>query len=176
MNSPARKVAYSAAAAAIATLSAIAAVYLPLSIAPLVLSSFCFYIAFIKCGPVYGGVAVAATLLIAFFAGGGLNVTFVMLAVIFVPYSIAAFFMKKLSYRKPVQALLRVLITAAVINLTFMCVYFIVVYVAMGGIDVIGAMNKVGGYAVLALIATAIAVITDFLFTQLASLLMKYLK
>lgn len=176
MDSPARKVAYAAAAAAIATLAAIAAAYLPLTVTPYVLCAFCFYVAFLRCGWVYGFLTIAATALITFFAGGGIDSGYIMLLLIFVPYSVAAVLMKKLTYFKLGQALLRILIVAAVINVGLVCTYFTVVNVAMGGVDVLAAMDKVGGYAVLALIATVIGAATDFLFTQLSALVLKVLK
>lgn len=72
--------------------------------------------------------------------------------------------------------LLRAAIVAVFVSLAFMCVYFVVANVALEGLDIIGMINKVGGYWVIALLLIPIAVSIDFLFTQMAVLIRKMLK
>lgn len=173
-----RKVTYAAAAAAIGTLCSVIAIYLPVKIMPLVVSAFCFFVVFERCGWGYGFLTEAVTLLMTFFVGGvAVNATFVILAIVFVPYAPVAYCMRKLRYNKVRSAALRGVIVAAFVNLAFLCVYFIVKSVVLGGgFDLMRIVNAVGGYWVIALILIPLAVSVDFLFTQMSNLIDKMLK
>lgn len=172
-----RRVTYSAAAAAIGTLCSVVAIYLPVKVMPLVVTAFCFYLVFERCGISYGFITEAVTLLLTFFVSGVVvNVTFVMLALVFVPYAPLAYLIRRLRYDSVKTVLLRAAIVAVFVSLAFMCVYFVVANVALEGLDIIGMINKVGGYWVIALLLIPIAVSIDFLFTQMAVLIRKMLK
>lgn len=160
--SASKKVAYSAAATAIASVASIITVFLPVKIMPLVLAAFCFFLVFIKCGAVYGIVAAAATALITFLTGG-LNTSLILLCVCFFPYSVLCVFLRRFSYRKVVHALIRAAAAIVLVNIAFVCVYFIAKYAVLNGLDIMAAVGKTG-YFIAALIVSAVAVITDFLF------------
>lgn len=64
---------------------------------PLVVTAFCFYLVFERCGISYGFITEAVTLLLTFFVSGVVvNVTFVMLALVFVPYAPLAYLIRRL--------------------------------------------------------------------------------
>ena len=169
-----RKITYSAAAAAIGTLCSVIAVYLPIKVMPLVVTAFCFYVVFDKCGIGYGFITEAVVLLLTFFVSGAVfNVTFTMLALVFVPYAPFAYAIRRLRYTGVRQILIRAVIVAGFVNLAFMCVYFVVTNVALEGLDIAGMIRKVGGYWVIALLLAPLAVSVDFLFTQMSLLIRK---
>lgn len=164
---PSRRIAYAAAGTAIASVAAIATVYLPAKILPLVLASFCFFLVFVKCGILHGAVCAAATMLLTFFCGGA-GTSLVMLAVCFFPYSLLCLLLRRFDYKKPISALIRAASVAAFVNVAFAAVYFIAKYAVLGGMDIIGAVNGLGklGYLFAALIVSAVAVVTDVLFVM----------
>lgn len=173
----ARKVTYAAAAAAIGAVCSLLAIYLPTKVMPLVMTAFCFYVVFDRCGWMYGFITEAVVLLLTFFLSGVvINVTFVLLALVFVPYAPLAYLFRGVRYRGVRRILLRALAVAAFANLALVCVYFTVVNVTLSGLDIPAAVGKVGGYWVLALLLTPIAISVDFLFTQMSVLIGKILK
>lgn len=173
----ARKATYAAAAAAIGAVCSLMAIYLPTKVMPLVMTAFCFYVVFDRCGWMYGFITEAVVLLLTFFLSGvAFNVTFVLLALVFVPYAPVAYLLRQIRYRGIGRILLRVLAVAAFANVALVCVYFTVVNVTLPGLDIPAAVGKVGGYWVLALLLTPIAVSVDFLFTQMSVLIGKILK
>lgn len=159
---PSKKIAYAAAATAIASVASVITVYLPVRIMPLVLASFCFFLAAVKCGIVYGIIAAAATALITF-ACGGLSTSFILLCVCFFPYSLLCFFLKKFGYRKPLHALIRALSAIALANAALVAAYFIAKYTVLTGMDIVAGVGK-AGYAAAAVMVSVAALITDFLF------------
>lgn len=173
-----RKVTYAAAATAIGTLCSVIAVYLPIKVMPLVATAFCFFVIFDRCGAVFGFVTEAAVLLMTFFVGGvALSATFVILAVVFVPYAPIAFLLRKLTYAKWRQALLRGGAVAVFVNLAFLAVYYILQYAVLGGgLDLTALAETVGGYWVIALLLVPLSVSVDYLFTQVEKLVDKLLK
>ena len=65
----------------------------------MVATAVCFFVIFDRCGAMFGFVTEAAVLLMTFFVGGvALSATFVILAVVFVPYAPLAFLMRKLTF------------------------------------------------------------------------------
>lgn len=161
---PSKKIAYSAVAAAIAVVASVITVFLPVKVMPLVLASFCFFLALVKCGVVYGLLTAAATVLITFLAGG-LSTSLIFLCVTFVPYSLICLLMRRFDYKKWSSALIRAAAAIVFINLSFAAVYFIAKYVVLDGFDVLAAVGK-AGYLIAALLVSAVAVLTDFLFVQ----------
>lgn len=174
--SPSKKIAYSAVAVALASIAAVATIFLPLTVVPLILSAFCFYIAFSKCGIVHGIITMVATGLITFFAGG-VSLTLILLCVLFMPYTIVTLFIKKFTYFKLVGAIVRILVVAALFNAALVGVYFIAksVLLADSGIDLLGLVGNYG-YALVALIGSIAAIFSDFLFTQVVVVVGKHIK
>lgn len=173
-----RKVTYAAAATAIGTLCSVVAIYLPVKVMPLVATAFCFYFIFERCGWGYGILTQAAVLLATFLVGGvALSATFVLLAIVFIPYAPIAYALRKLSYVKWQTALLRGAIVAIFVNLAFLAVYYILQFAVLGGgLDLGRLAEMVGGYWVIALLLIPLGVSVDFLFTQLVRLTDKMLK
>lgn len=164
---PSRRIAYAAAAAAIASVSAIATVYLPAKILPLVIASFCFFLAYVKCGVAYGIIAAAVTASVTFLCGGFCT-SLAMLAVCFFPYSLLCLALRRFSYKKPINALIRIAAAVVFANVAFAAVYFIAKYAVLGGMDIVGAVGGLGGFGYLfaAFIVSATAAVTDVLFTM----------
>ena len=173
----ARRVTYSAAAAAIGTVCFLVSVYLPLKIVPLAVTAFCFYLVFERCGAGYGFLTEAVTLLLDFFVSGiAVNVTFLLLAFVFVPYAPVAYLMRSLRYNKARQAAIRAVVVAAFVNLAFFCVFELVTHFVFEGVDIPDFISRLGGYWVIVLIITPVAVSVDFLFTQMALTVGKLIK
>lgn len=161
---PSKKIAYSAVAAAIAVVASVITVFLPVKVMPLVLASFCFFLALVKCGIVHGLLTATATVLITFLAGG-LSTSLIFLCITFVPYSLICLLIRRFDYKKWSSALIRAAVAIVFINLSFAAVYFIAKYVVLDGFDVLAAVGK-AGYLIAALLVSAVAVLTDFLFVQ----------
>lgn len=164
---PSRKIAYAAVAAAIASVSAVATVYLPTKILPLVIASFCFFLAYVKCGIFYGIAAAVVTSLITFLCGG-LCTSLIMLAICFFPYSLLCLPLRRFGYKKPMGALIRISSVVVFVNIAFVAVYFTAEYAVLGGMDIVGAVGNFGkfGYLICALIVSAVAAVTDVLFVM----------
>lgn len=173
-----RKVTYSAVAAAIGTLCAAVAVYLPVRLMPLVVAAFCFYIVFDRCGVVWGLITQAAVVLMTFFVGGvALSATFILLTVVFVPYTWGAYLLRRFSYAAWKGALVRGGTVAVTVDLLFLAVFYILRFSAFGGgFDLVTLSQNVGGFWVVALVLAPIAVSIDFLLTQGVRLADKLLK
>ena len=74
-----RRITYSAVCTAIAVTVILISHFSPMRIVPLILASLAFYIAFVRCGALYGIVTVAVSVLICFFVSG-INTTFLFLS------------------------------------------------------------------------------------------------
>ena len=75
-----RRITYSAVCTAIAVTVILISHFSPMRIVPLILASLAFYIAFVRCGALYGIVTVAVSVLICFFVSG-INTTFLFLCI-----------------------------------------------------------------------------------------------
>ena len=124
-NRTTKNITYSAICVALSVVSIILSRYTPAQVVPLALSSLCVYIAFKKCGVIYGALSVIATVAIAFFLCG-ISITFVFLCALFMPYSIIAFLMQKLSYKVMWQAGIRILVSSVL----FCVVFFLIIYLS----------------------------------------------
>ncbi|MCI9030947.1 MAG: hypothetical protein HFK09_00270 [Clostridia bacterium] len=156
------RIAYAAAGTAIAIIASVITVYLPVRIMPLVLAAFCFFLVHTKCGAVYGSVSAVATVLVTGLCGGICS-SLVLLAVCFFPYSLVCIPLRRFDYRSVKGALLRAAVSIVLVNIAFVVVYFVAKYTVLGGIDVMEAVGKLG-YIIIALVISAVAVITDVLF------------
>lgn len=156
------RIAYAAAGTAIAIIASVITVYLPVRIMPLVLAAFCFFLVHTKCGILYGSISAAATVLVTGLCGGICS-SLVLLAVCFFPYSLVCIPLRRFDYRSVKGALIRAAVSIVIVNIAFVVVYFVAKYTVLGGIDVMEAVGKLG-YLIIALVVSAIAVITDVLF------------
>lgn len=161
---------------ALAVTMCAATAYLPLSFMPLYLAAFCIFLACKRGSIVYGLLCAAASIGLMFLMSG-LSVKWLMFVLIFAPYGVLAAFLEKLTYFKWKTALIRAVIAIVFFNLTVGVVYLIATNVLTVGLDIdvnIG-VSKVGGYAVLAVIATAVLLSLDFMFCALAITVLKKL-
>lgn len=151
-------------------------VYLPMSVMPLYIAAFCIFLACRRGGVPHGILCAIATVGIMF-AMSGLSVKWLFLAIMFAPYGVITSFAHRYDYFKPKRAVLRVLISAVYFNVTLGVIYVLATYVLTAGIDV--SFDKwstaVGGYAVVAVIATAILLPLDFIFSTLSIFVLKRL-
>jgi len=172
MQSTSRKVAYSATFTAVSALAILASRFLPIVATALLVCLVCYFLSFIICGFGYGLITIAASLLTAFFSGG-FGTVFIFDLLLFAPYSIIAFFMRKLSYNGA-KAVIRVAITVIFVNIVFAIIYFALAsYISL---DFTVFSKKLGGYAVLAVVLSVVAIITDYLFYQASEYFIKMLK
>lgn len=151
-------------------------VYLPMSIMPLYLAAFCIFLACKRGGVPHGILCAVATVGIMF-AMSGLSVKWLFLVIMFAPYGVIASFVHRFDYFKPKRAVLRALLAAVYFNIALGVIYLIATRVLTAGIDV--NFDKwtgmVGGYAVVAVIATAILLPLDFIFSTLSIFVLKRL-
>lgn len=145
---------------------------------PLYLAAFCIFLACKRANIAYGALCAVATVGVMF-AFSGLSVKWFLLLVMFAPYGVITSFIHKYGYFKVKSGLIRALCVTAYFNLTFGIVYLIASRVLTAGlissddIQILSWVNSVGGYAVLALIATVVLVPLDFVFTVLATVVLK---
>lgn len=88
--------------------------FTPAQIVPLIFVSLCVYVAFRKTGVVYGILTALASAAISF-GLGGLRTTFFFTIIFFIPYAVLCFAMQKLSYKIVWQAVVRIVLTAALV-------------------------------------------------------------
>ncbi|MDE6201223.1 MAG: hypothetical protein K2M47_05045 [Clostridiales bacterium] len=169
-----KKLTTAAVCTALAVIMCAATAYLPLSFMPLYLAAFCIFLACKRGSLPYGLLCAAASIGLMFLMSG-LTVKWLMFVLIFAPYGIVAVFLEKLTYFKWKTALIRAVIAIAFFNLTVGVVYLIATNVLTVGLDInINVwVSKVGGYAVLAVIATVVLVPLDFIFCALAITVLK---
>lgn len=172
-----RKITYSAVGAAVSSLCVYLTNFGWLKVSLLMVAALCYYLIAVKCGLLYGLADIAVSLLITFFAGGVTIFSYAFLAdaVVFAPYAIACYFMRKLYYGRWKTALIRLAIVAAFSNLAFCGLWFSAGYF-VSVMDIRGMASSVGGYVVLDLIFTGFALAFDFLFNQLSMRLAKFMK
>lgn len=170
-----RKVTYSAVGAAIAAVCLFLTNFGWLKVSLLMAAALCYYIVCCKCGLWYGIADVGISLLLVFFTGGvtPLSSAFLLTAIVFAPYALVSYFMRKLYYTKWQTALIRLAIVTVFANLALIGVWFTAKWIA---IDVLSIAGKLGGYAVLAVVFTLFMLVFDLLFNQLSIRLIKLLK
>lgn len=175
MRANTRKLTTAAVCTALAILLCVCTAYLPLSIMPLYLAALCIFLACRRSGVVYGSLCAVASVGLMFLMTG-LTVKWFFFLFMFAPYGIAASFAYKLDYFRVKRGIVRGLIAAAYFNLTFGLVYIVATRVAGVGLDVPIAdwAGRLGGYYVLAIVATVVLVPLDVVFTGLSTLVLKY--
>lgn len=174
MKAQTKKLTTAAVCTALAVIMCAATAYLPLSFMPLYLAAFCIFLACKRGNIVYGLLCAVASVGLMFLMSG-LSVKWLMFVLIFAPYGVLALFVEKLTYFKWKTALIRAVVAIAFFNLAVGVVYLIATNVLTVGldIDVNIWVSKVGGYAVLAIIATVALVPLDFIFCALSVTVLK---
>ncbi len=167
-----RKITYTAVCVAIAVISVLLSQFTPARIVPLILCSLAFYIALTRCGIIYGAISIIAGVSICFFISG-VTATFLFLIIVFAPYSLLAFFMRKLSYSVTAQLLLRLAISAVFFAVAF--VVMMLVFDKIAGTSLSVLIDKIG--KVWAGIMLVVAVLpVDLFFSYGAERILKNLK
>lgn len=167
-----RRITYSAVCTAIAVTVILISHFSPMRIVPLILASLAFYIAFVRCGALYGIVTVAVSVLICFFVSG-INTTFLFLCVVFAPYALIAFFMHKLSYKIMWQAIVRFAVTAVFFAACFAVMVVLIDYIV--GTSLMTLIEKIGKvWAGVIIVVAALPV--DFFFCYASDRIIKLLK
>lgn len=175
MNASTKKLTTAAVCTALAVIMCACTAYLPLSFMPLYLAAFCIFLACKRANLYYGLLCAAASIGLMFLMTG-LSIKWLALVLMFAPYGILTFFIHRFGYFKPKWAAVRAVIVIAFFNVTFGIVYVIAVNVLSVGIDGLNLIewaSRVGGYPVLALIATVILVPLDFIFSTMSAVVLK---
>lgn len=175
-----RKIAYSAVGTAIAVVMMVLTCYLPLTVAPLVMISLCYNIVSEKCGLGYGIMTIIASVGLGLLCCMSNIGVMLIVAVVFVPYSLICLPLKKLDYSSLKKALIRIVIIAAFGALCVLWVYLLGSIVA-GFVDLESLIGNIGssfaiGYTVITLIAVILFVCVDLLFINVGKQIVKKLK
>lgn len=177
MRANTQKLTTAAVCTALAVIMCVMTAYLPLSFMPLYLAAFCIFLACKRGSLPYGLLCAAASVGLMFWMTG-LTVKWLTFVLIFAPYGILAFFLHRFGYLKLKHALIRLIVIVLYFNLTVGIVYIItvrVMSVGIDGLDLAEWASRVGGYAVLAVIATAVLTPLDFIFSMLSVTVLKKL-
>ena len=171
------KLTTAAVCTALAVIMCVMTAYLPLSFMPLYLAAFCIFSACRRSGLAYGILCALASIGLMFLMTG-LSVKWLLFVVMFAPYGVIAYFMRRLTYFKVKTGIARVVAATVFFNVTFGAVYAIAVNVASvgtTGLDVVAWASRVGGYAVFAAAATAVLLPLDFIFSAMSDVVFKRL-
>lgn len=156
-----RKIAYSATFTAFSVIAVVISRFLPLTFFALIAPCVCCFLACIVCGLGYGFLTVIASLLTAFLLSG-INTVFILDAILFLPYSLVAYFMRKIKYRGVGMAIRSVTVIAMANVAVAICYFALSKFMDF---DLSVVLQKIGGYAVFAVMFSVAAVIIDYLFS-----------
>lgn len=162
MQPSARKIAYAATFTAVSVVAIVASRYLPVTLTALLACSVCYFLCLMRCGIGYGLLCITASLVVSFILGG-VGTVFLLDAVLFAPYSLLAYLMKKLRYSGK-TAVIRAGIIVVFANIVFALIYYLLT--SHISYDFAVMAEKFGGYAVLAVIVSGFGLVTDYLFLQ----------
>ena len=162
MQPSARKIAYAATFTAVSVVAIVASRYLPVTLTALLACSVCYFLCLMRCGIGYGLLCITASLVVSFILGG-VGTVFLLDAVLFAPYSLLAYLMKKLRYSGK-TAVIRAGIIVVIANIVFALIYYLLT--SHISYDFAVMAEKFGGYAVLAVIVSGFGLVTDYLFLQ----------
>ena len=175
MNTVTRKLTTAAVCTALAVIMCVCTAYLPLSFMPLFVAAFCIFLACKRAGKVYGVLCAIASVGLMFIMTG-LSVKWLAFILMFAPYGLITPFLYKLDYFKVRTGVLRGLIALVFFNVTFGVVYVIavnVMTVGLDGLNILQWSETLGGYVVLAVIASAVLVPLDFIFSAMSMVVLK---
>lgn len=175
MNAATKKLTTAAVCTALAVIMCVLTAYLPLSFMPLYLAAFCIFVACKRGSLLYGMLCALASVGLMFLMTG-LSVKWLMFVLMFAPYGIITYFLHRFDYFKVKKALVRAAIAVVFFNATFGIVYLIttrVLTVGIDGLDITAWADVLGGYPVLALIATVVLLPLDFMFSTMSIVVLK---
>lgn len=156
-----RRITYTAVCAALAAMAVIVCAYTPVNIVPLIFYSAAVYISFCAVGA-WGLITAVVALAIAFFVSGGFSDTFVLTAVLFTPYAILAFLLRKLNYFDKKKGIVRGVVMFAFFVLEAYLMLLLARFLT--GVDLTLIVDKIGVWALFVLFA-AVSIPTDFFFS-----------
>ena len=144
-----KKIAYCGACVAISQIGVLISAFTPMQIVPLILVSLALYVAFRRCGLVYGIISLVACIGLTF-AISGLRLTFIFTALFFAPYALVAYATYKIGYQSVKCALVRIVVS----GVTFLTSFLIIVLLfdVIAGTAISTIISKIG------LIPTALVV------------------
>lgn len=175
MKAVTKKITTAAVCTALAVIMCVCTAYLPLSFMPLFLAAFCIFLACKRAGIAYGVLCAIASVGLMFLMTG-LSIKWFAFLFIFAPYGLITPFVHKFDYFKVKTGIVRALVALVFFNVTFGAVYAIAVNVLTVGLDGMNVADwaaKLGGYAVLAVVASAILVPLDFIFSTMSIVVLK---
>ncbi len=147
-----RKITYSAVCVAIALVVILVSRFTPARIVPLIIAALSFYIAFVSSGAVYGIITIAVSVTLCFFITG-LGTTFLFLCIVFAPFSIVAYLLRKLNYKIMWQAIVRLAVNAAFFCLAFVVMVLLADFIA--DTSLFALIDRIGTVAAAVLITVA---------------------
>ncbi len=175
-----RKLAYSSTAAAISIVMTVLTCYLPITVAPLVMISLCYNIVMERCGLSYGIMTIVTSVGLGFLCSAANIAVLLMVAVVFVPYSLICAAIRKFDYSTIKTACLRIAVVSVFAALDVLFVFLLGALVADYA-DIASLISRIGnnfalGYIFVTLIAVLLFVCIDWLFVRLSKTIVKRLK
>lgn len=169
-----RKITYSAVFSAISCLFMVLSHATPATVTLLVVPAVCFYLCLKKCGFGYGLITIGLSLFISLLIDGFVPcASFLFAALYFAPYAVIAFFLQKLTYAVPWQAVLRVVLFG--VFFAGMTVLIIFLFDQIFDTSIGDLVLKMGKGIAIAVIAV-IFLPFDFFFNYMTQRLLKLLK
>lgn len=177
--SPAKKIATAAVGTALAVVMITLTCYLPLTVLPLVMISLCFNIVTERCGVWYGFASALAAVGLGFLVCAGNIAVMLIVVVVFVPYSVLCFCLRRLDYGSVKKALLRAAIVVAYASLDLFFVFLLGELVAAYA-PLEDIFARIGGfavgYAVCTLVFDVLFVCIDWMFVLCGKWIVRKLK
>ena len=172
-----RKITYTAVGAAVSAVCVFLTNFGWLNVSLLMAAALCYYVVCCKCNLWYGVACIVVSLGLAAAVGGVFSFSaFFLDAFIFAPFALISYAIRSWYYTRWQTALLRLLVMAVFANVALVAVWFTAQALLITTINIAAIAAKVGGYAVFALIFTAMSLVFDFLFNQLSIRIIKILK
>ncbi|MCL2797045.1 MAG: hypothetical protein FWD58_03200 [Firmicutes bacterium] len=157
-----QKIAVAATGAALAAVLILFTRWLPLTFSLLTFAAVAYYIVFEKAGIVHGLLCIAVASALSFIMGSSAGAFFNLF--LFAPYSVLAYFMRRVRYDKVMTSALRGAAMAAFFSLVFMVVFFTadILFKELPISDFIGRFS--GGYAAVAVLVALAGIVIDVFF------------
>ncbi len=168
MRSSTFKIAVAAVGTALAAPCIILTNYVPLSVSLLTVAAVCYYIVFDKAGIVFGFLSMAAAAGLSFI--GGFGAAQLLNLVLFIPYAVLAFFLRKFQFGNVKHMLIRAAIVAVFANLVFIPIYFLAGLLLVNN-QALQSFFGTAGYAAVTVLFMLIVIAVDIMFAQICKLL-----
>ncbi|MBR2988390.1 MAG: hypothetical protein IKC64_01550 [Clostridia bacterium] len=167
-----KKIAYAGACVAISQIGVLLSAFTPVQIVSLIIVSLAIYVAFRRCGVIYGIISAVACALLTF-AITGVRITFIFTTVLFIPYAVIAYAMHKLPYQPIKFALLRLLI----VGITFFSAFLLItlLFDVIAGTTMATIITKIG-IVPTALVVMVVCLPVDLFFYYGAERVIKLLR